>query len=116
MNVGPINPGDVNMRISNRPRPVKAAADELKTWLGFATLVVGGLGGAGVNLLTDDQANAVTATLAAIPGVVGTVTVLLTAFGIVKRSEPLVTPMEDPRDNDGVQLVALDQRSGGVVR
>ena len=66
--------------IDSRPRPIKAAADELKSWLGFLTLIVGGAAGAGINLLTDEQANALTATLAAIPGVVGTVTVLLTAF------------------------------------
>lgn len=90
--------------INDRPRPIKDAADELKKWLGLATLLVGGLGGAGVNLLTDDQANALTATLAAIPGVVGAVTVLLAAFGIVKRSEPLVTPLEDPRTAEGEKL------------
>lgn len=105
------------MGINDR-RPIKTAADEIKKWLALATLLVGGLGGAGVNLLTDEQANALTAFLAAVPGVVGAVTVLLTAFGIVKRAEPLVTPMVDPRDNDGTQLVAIDQRptSGGVLR
>ena len=106
------------MNIDTRPRPVKAAADELKSWLGFATLIVGGAAGAGINLLTDDQANALTALLAAVPGIVGLVTVLLTAFGIVNRSEPLVTPMEDPRDNDGTKLVAIGDRpsSGSVLR
>lgn len=93
--------------INDRPRPIKDAADELKKWLGLATLLVGGLGGAGVNLLTDDQANALTATLAAIPGAFGTVTVLLAAFGIVKRSEPLVTPLEDPRTAEGEKLYPM---------
>lgn len=95
------------MDISDRPRPIKAAADELKTWLAFATLVVGGLGGSGVNLITDEQASALTATLAGIPGVVGAVTVLLTAFGIVRRSEPLVTPLEDPVSSTGEKLYPL---------
>lgn len=106
------------MGINDRPRPIKTAADQLKSWLGFATLVVGGAAGAGINLLTDEQANAITALLAAVPGVVGTVTVLLTAFGIVRRSEPLVTPMTDPRDNDGTKLVSLGERptAGGVLR
>ncbi|HSL51995.1 MAG TPA: hypothetical protein VK878_23235 [Candidatus Deferrimicrobiaceae bacterium] len=106
------------MDTEDRPRPIKAAADELKAWLGFATLVVGGAAGAGVNLLTDDQANALTAILAGVPGVVGALTVMLTAFGIVKRSEPLVTPMRDPRDNDGTRLVAVGERptAGGVLR
>lgn len=105
------------MNIEDRPRPIKSAADQLKSWLGFAALIVGGATGAGINLLTDEQADALTALLAAVPGVVGMVTVLLTAFGIVKRSEPLVTPMQDPRDNDGTALVAIGERprSGGML-
>lgn len=90
--------------IETRPRPIKNAADELKKWLGLAALLVGGLGGAGVNLLTDEQANAVTAILAGIPGAFGAITVALTAFGIVRRAEPLVTPLEDPRAADGEKL------------
>lgn len=92
--------------INDRPRPIKAAADELKTWIAYATLLVGGLGGAGVNLITDEQASAATAILAGIPGAFGAVMVLLTAFGIVKRSEPLVTPIGDPMDRDGNRLYA----------
>lgn len=95
------------MNIENRPRPIKAAANELKAWLSLATLLVGGLGGAGVNLITDEQADALTATLASIPGVVGSVAVLLTAFGIRKRSEPLVTPLEDPMTATGEKLYPL---------
>ena len=108
----------MNLNIETRPRPIKTAADELKAWLGFATLVLGGAAGAGVNLLTDDQANALTALLAAVPGIVGAVSVVLTAFGIVRRSEPLVTPMSDPRDNDGSPLVVVGDRptTGGVLR
>lgn len=90
--------------INDRPRPIKDAADEIKRWLALATLLVGGIGGAGVNLVTDEQANALTAALAAIPGIIGAVTVLLTAFGIVKRSEPLVTPLESPMTVDGHRL------------
>lgn len=97
----------------DRPRPVKDAADELRAWLGLATLLVGGAAGAGINLLTDDQASALTALLAAVPGIVGAVTVALTAFGIVRRSEPLVTPMIDPRDSSGAPLVVVD---GPAVR
>lgn len=92
------------MQISDRPRPIRAAADEIKRWVALATLLVGGLGGAGVNLVTDEQANALTAVLNGIPGAFGAVMVLLTAFGIVKRSEPLVTPLEDPRDREGQPL------------
>lgn len=95
--------------ISERPRPIKAAADELKSWIGFATLVIGGATGAGINLLTDDQANALTALLAAVPGVVGLVSAVAVAFGVVRRSEPLVTPLEDPRTAGGEQLYPMGQ-------
>lgn len=88
----------------DRPRPIRSAADEIKKWIGLLTLLVGGLGGAGVNLLTDEQANALTALLAALPGIFGSVMVLLTAFGVVKRSEPLVTPLEDPMNAHGERL------------
>lgn len=95
------------MSTENRPRPIKDAADELRKWISFATLVIGGAAGAGVNLLTDEQANALTALLAAVPGVVGAITVALTAFGIVRRSEPLVTPLEDPMTATGEKLYPM---------
>lgn len=97
----------MSVDINTRPRPVKAAADQLKAWLSLATLLVGGLGGAGVNLVTDEQADALTAVLAAVPGMAGTVAVLLTAFGIVKRSEPLVTPLENPMTSNGERLYPM---------
>jgi hypothetical protein len=101
-----------------RPRPIKDAADEIRSWLSFATLLVGGLTGAGINLLTDEQASALTALLAAVPGIVGAVTVALTAFGIVRRSEPLVTPLADPMDASGAPLVVVGERgtAGGMLR
>lgn len=97
------------MNIDNRPRPIKAAADELKSWVGFATLVTGGAAGAGINLLTDEQATALTALLSAVPGVVGLVSATAVAFGVVKRSEPLVTPLEDPRTAQGERLYPMGQ-------
>lgn len=93
--------------IHERPRPIKQAADELKGWIGLLTLIVGGAAGAGVNLLTDEQASALTALLSAIPGVVGLVGTVLVAFGIVRRSEPVVTPLIDPK--------AVDSRTGKLV-
>lgn len=95
--------------IRTRPRPIKAAADELKTWIGFATLVIGGAAGAGINLLTDEQATALTALLSAVPGVVGLVSAVAVAFGVVRRSEPLVTPLEDPRTAHGERLYPMGQ-------
>jgi hypothetical protein len=94
----------MSIDITNRPRPIKRAADEIASWLSLATLLVGGLGGAGVNLITDEQASALTAVLAGIPGFVGAFAVLLAAFGIIRRSEPLVTPLENPMTADGERL------------
>lgn len=95
--------------IRTRPRPIKDAADELKTWIGFATLIIGGAAGAGINLLTDEQATTLTALVSAIPGVVGLVSATAVAFGVVRRSEPLVTPLEDPKTAQGEPLYPMGQ-------
>lgn len=88
---------------SDRPRPIKAAADKLSKLLGVAGALVTALVGWGI--LTGIQGDAVTGLLGAIPGIVTAVTTVLTAFGIVKRSEPLVTPMTDPRTDTGAPLM-----------
>lgn len=90
---------------TTRPRPLRAAADRVVKVVGTLTALVTALAGAGIALLTVEQANAVTAVLSAVPGVVALVGTALAAFGIVKRAEPEVTPVEDPRDNDGQRLV-----------
>lgn len=88
---------------SDRPRPIKAAANTLATVLGAIGSVVTALAGWGI--VTAAQDDAVTGLLGTIPGVVTAVTTVLTAFGIVRRSEPLVTPMSDPRTNAGAPLM-----------
>lgn len=88
---------------SHRPRPIKAAADRLSKLLGVAGAFVTALVGWGV--VTATQGDAVTGLLGAVPGVVTAVTAVLTAFGIVKRSEPLVTPVSDPRTDAGMPLM-----------
>jgi hypothetical protein len=86
-----------------RPRPIKAAADNLSKLLAVAGAFVTALAGWGI--LSVAQEDAVTGLLGAIPGVVTAVTALLTAFGIVRRAEPLVT-LSDPRDDTGAVLAA----------
>jgi hypothetical protein len=88
---------------SNRPRPVKEAASRLSKLLGVAGAFVTALVGWGV--VTASQGDAVTGLLGAIPGIVTAVTTVLTAFGIVRQAEPLVTPTSDPRSAAGAQLV-----------
>lgn len=89
---------------SNRPRPIRDAASRLSKLLGVAGAFVTALVGWGV--VTATQGDAVTGLLGAIPGIVTAVTTALTAFGIVKQSEPLVTPTSDPRSAAGTPLSA----------
>ncbi len=92
--------------MSNPPDryPIKTAATELSKVLGVAGALVTALAGWGI--LTAVQADAVTGLLGAIPGVVTLVTAVLTAFGVVRRAEPLVTPLVDPRNDAGMPLAA----------
>lgn len=89
-------------------RPIKTAGQQVAAWVSFAVLIVGGAAGAGVELLTNDQADAVTALVSAGPALVGIVGTVLTAFGIRRRSEPLTTPLVDPRTSDGKSLYAVE--------
>lgn len=89
---------------SDRPRPIKAAAGTLTRWLGVAGSLVLALVGWGV--LSAVQGDAVSGLLGVIPGVVNAVSTVLTAFGVVRRAEPLVTPMSDPRTDTGSPLMS----------
>lgn len=98
-------------------RPILQAAIQLKTWIGVVSSVVAALGAAGA-LMSAEQVSAVQGVLTCVLVLIPAVSTVLTAFGIVRRSEPLVTPMADPRDNDGTPLVAVGGRpaSGTVLR
>lgn len=88
--------------------PIKTAGQQVAAWVGFAVLIIGGAAGAGVELLTNEQADALTAVASAVPALVGIVGPVLTAFGIRRRSEPLTTPLVDPRTADGRSLYAAE--------
>jgi hypothetical protein len=68
---------------------------------------VGGIvtGLAGVGIITADQNTALQAVLVAVTAVVGGVTSALAAFGVKRQAEPLVTPLADPRNNLGEELL-----------
>lgn len=85
-----------------RPRPLRDAASRLSQVLGIAGALITGLVGWGV--LTAAQGDAVTGLLGLIPGVVTAVVAVLSAFGVVRAGEPQVTPLSDPRDDDGTPL------------
>lgn len=93
------------MSDSTRPRPIRDAFRTVGSAVALLGSVATSLVGWGV--LTATEGDAVTALLGAIPGVVTLVTTVLVAFGVVSRSEPLVTPVSDPRTDDGTPLVPL---------
>lgn len=94
---------DAGTDISSRPRPLKAEATQLVKLLGVSGSLALALVGWGV--LTQVQGDAVVGLLGAIPGVVNAITTVLTAFGLVRRVEPLITPISSPRNNAGQDLV-----------
>lgn len=98
--------------ITTRPRPIRDAFRSVGSAVALIGSVVTSLVGWGV--LSAAQGDAVTGLLGAIPGVVTLVTSLLSAFGVVRRAEPLVTPLEDPVNNKGQALVVI-QATGGRV-
>lgn len=79
----------------SRPRPLRTAA----SIVGGLTALIAGLVGSG--LLTSTQGNAVT-------GVITAVVTALGAFGFVVTTERKVTPVTDPRDDDGRRLVPAE--------
>ena len=52
-----------------------------------------------------EQADAVTGLLGAVPGVVALIGTVVAAFRVRDVAKPEVTPIEDPRANDGTPLV-----------
>ncbi|ONI92530.1 hypothetical protein ALI22I_03525 [Saccharothrix sp. ALI-22-I] len=78
-----------------RPRPLRIAG----SIVGGLTALVTGLVGSG--LLTSGQGDALT-------GLISAALVLLGTFGVVVSTEHRVTPLVDPRDNDGRPLTPTD--------
>lgn len=83
--------------------PLGEVAGQVTRLVGMAGSLVTALVGYGV--LTAVRGDAVIGLLGAVPGVVTLVTAALAAFGVVRRGEPLVTPVADPRTDAGVPLV-----------
>ncbi|GAA4443296.1 hypothetical protein GCM10023148_50400 [Actinokineospora soli] len=93
----------MNHHRDERPRPLRTTAAQISTWVGLIGSAVTALVGFGV--VNAVQADAVTALLGAIPGLVTMVTAVFAAFGVATRGERLVTPVSDPRDDTGAPLV-----------
>lgn len=101
-----------NLDIEIRPRPILDAFKSVGTAVTLLGSVVTSLVGWGV--LTQVQGDATTGLLGAIPGVVTLVTSLLAAFGVVRKAEPRVTPLTDPRDDRGAALVPASSGPDGT--
>lgn len=83
--------------------PVRDAATGVAKWTGLLGALVTSLVGFGV--LTLAQGDALTGLLGAIPGVVAWVATAVGAFRVAQQARPLVTPLVNPRNVAGVQLV-----------
>ncbi len=88
-----------------RPAPLDEAAGRVARVVGTLSALVTALSGAGIAVLSTEQANALTALLGSIPGLVTLVAVAIAAFRVRTIAKPDVTPVEDPRANDGTPLV-----------
>lgn len=87
--------------------PLAAAAKSAATvWTAVGGIVTGL---ASVGIITTDQNGALQAVLVAVTAVVGGVTSALAAFGVRRQAEPLVTPVADPRNDDGQHLLPSNQ-------
>ena len=95
----------------SRPTPLRDAFRSVASTVALLGSIVTALVGWGV--LTAAQGDAAAGLLGAVPGLVTLVTALLAAFGVVKRAEPAVTPVDDPAklvynpDTDEFELVSL---------
>lgn len=86
-----------------RPTPLRAAFRSVGGIISLVGAAIVFLGTWGV--LSADQAHAIDALLAAVPGLITLGAALLASFGVVVKAEPLVTPLEDPQDDAGRRLV-----------
>lgn len=83
--------------------PLLDIAAEATRWVGIIGALV--TAAVGYGILTLAQGDAVTGLLGLIPGIVAAVSNAMTAFRVARRGAEVVTPVADPRDNDGVRLV-----------
>jgi hypothetical protein len=90
-----------------RPRPLVEAFRSVGSAVALISSVATALVGWGV--MSAAQGDATVALLGAVPGVVTLVGSLLTAFGVISRAEPAVTPISDPavQEFPGGPLVSL---------
>lgn len=93
--------------LSPRPTPVRDVAAGVATWTaGLGALVVSLVG---FGVFTAVQGDALTGLLGAVPGIVTWVMTAFAAFRVAAKAKPLVTPVSDPQNNQGVRLVPVSR-------
>lgn len=83
--------------------PLRSVAATVAKVTGLLATLVTALAGYGI--VTAVQGDAVTGLLGAIPGVVTLIGTVIAAFQTATKGEEQVTPVADPRANDGTPLV-----------
>jgi len=107
---------NANMSIETRPRPLQTIAGNVSKGLGMVTALV--VAAAGYGIISVTQGSALEGLLGAIPGVLTAIGNVLIAFKVATRGEPKVTPLLDPRSNDGQALLpgGIETRGGDIPR
>lgn len=89
---------------SGRPRPILDAI-RTGTWkTGLGTLVTAAVA---FGILNAEQATVANNIVASLVTIVTAVTAILAQVHVLQRAEPQVTPVVDPRANDGTRLVRV---------
>lgn len=83
--------------------PLRSIAGSVSKVVGVLSALVTSLAGYGI--VTAVQGDAVTGLLGALPGIVTLIGTVIAAFQTATRGENQVTPLSDPRANDGTPLV-----------
>jgi hypothetical protein len=94
-----------------RPTPLDDAARRAVKIAGTISALLTALAGSGIAVLTAEQADALTALVGATPGLIALAGAAMAAFGTAAQAKPDVTPVDDPRDNQGNMLVPGTRRS-----
>jgi hypothetical protein len=83
--------------------PLRTVASAVAKATGLAAAAVTSIVGFGI--LTAVQGNALIGLLGIIPGLITAIGTAWAAFRTAARGEQHVTPLADPRDNDGTPLI-----------
>ncbi len=88
--------------------PLKTAANSAaRIWTAIGGIATGL---AGVGIINADQNTALQGVLVAVATLIGAAMSAAAAFGVRRQAEPLVTPVADPRDDNGVSLLPISSR------